>query len=275
MESIISEYKTLWTILGAFAGGSLSFFIGLLMERYKNRRLEIEYNITYQKIGLPNESNMARDLQITYFGTRVESLYLFSLNIKNNSNFDAKELPINFYSDLNSVIYSYNIVQKSSTTDISSSANYDRLFSDYNQQVSPILAENPDAIIPEPLHTNGLWFYRNRQLIASAINRKENIEFNILIGTQLVNHQPYLYLEIPKAGVLLNYAKDPTEENERVAKISIVIGIIITLTLGTFLIFNNQDLKLVLIILSVIGALNFLLGIMVYKIGNFIYGYFQ
>ena len=271
----LTQSTIFWSIIGALGGGVLSFLFGLFMERYKRRRLELEYNITYQKIGIPNEYNMSRDFQITYFNRPVENLYLFSLNVKNNSNFDGEKIPLNFYCDANSVIYSYSVGYRPITTDLLSSPEYERLFSEHNERVNPILEENPNAIISEPLLSQGLWFYRNRQLIASAINRKDNIEFNILIGSQVKDHLPILFLDVPKSGVLIKYAKDPTKENDRVGKISISIGILLTFIIGIYLIYINKDYKFQIIILSLIGALNFFIGYFIFRFFDFFYKYFK
>jgi|GEM_PF-5765592 len=267
--------STFWAIAGAIGGGLLSFVLGLLLEKYKNRRLEIKYNITYQKIGIPSDSYLPGELNVTYEGSQVDSLYFFRLEIVNNSNFDAKDIPIQFFSDLNSLIYSYSYAWIPNTTAVTTNTEYTNRLINHNEVVASVLGDDPNALIPEPHRSEGLWLHRNRQLILNSLNRKERVEFTVLIGSSTRDHLASLYLTVPKSGVILTLDKDPLAENEKVGKYSIVMGFILTVTLGIILAFFNRDVATPLIILSIIGGLSFLFGIAIYKTANFFYSYFR
>lgn len=274
MNEILYSTKFL-AILAALGGGLLSFFIGLLMERYKNRSLKIANSISFQKIGIPEDSYLPGDLHVTYNNEEVNSLYLFRLILKNSSNFDSKELPINFNCDLDSYILSYSFGYIPTTSHIEQSEIYNQKINNYLNSIKHISDENKNDLYTEPYLSQAKWIYNTRMLVASSLNRNEKIVINILVGSQIVNHVPYLHLKMPVSGIKLIEDLDPIKENERIGVISILIGLILTFTLGTYFYINNLSSSTAIIIISIVGALNVLIGILIYKAYKFIHSYFK
>jgi hypothetical protein len=274
MEELLNSTKLL-TILGAIGGGIFAFFMGLLMERYKNRRLILKWKITSQVIGIPSDAYLQDNLIVTYNGIQANSLYLFKLQITNDSNFDKEDLPINFFSDLDSIILSHSVSWTPDTSFISTSQTYEKRRQNLQELMQPIYKENPKANIPAEYVAESSWVHRNRMIKASSLNRKEKIEFSVLIGSSIKNHIPELYLEIPKSGINLVEKEDIEKYNQKISKISLLIGFIITIIVGFYFAYVNRSLMPEIILLTLIGAFNFLLGILIYRSYSFIHSYFK
>lgn len=262
-------------VLPLLVGGISSFLIGMLLERYKNRRIELLYNISYQKIGIPNDAYFNGKIKVLYNEGEANTLYFFKIAIKNNSNFDSKELPVNLNCDIDSYIVSHSYSKIPETTEINISKGYQEKFNSYMKNVRPILNQNINAEIQEPDFSNMVWIHKNINFVASSLNRNDEMEFTVLVGSNIDNHQPMMFLNIPTSGVKLTYAEDPIKTNEKVGSMSILLGIITTLLLAIYFIVKDNMYSTQFITITIYGSFNFIIGYIIFRIAHFIRSYFK
>lgn len=253
----------------------LPFFFGILLERYKNRRLILKVSRKKQMIGLPNDSNLQGELKISFDNNAVNSLYLFTIRIENNSNFDSKNIPLNFFTDDESQILSYNISYLPATSHVKERDEYTEQLDDHYNEVRQLLSADANATIPVDLINEGLWLKRNRLIQIDTLNRKDFVEFSILVSSQKWFHDPILFMRIPKKSVIIKEVLDQEKENNINGIYIISIGAAFTLVLLCFLFFTGYTSLEFFIALGIIGSLNIVIGALLYASGKFVYSYLK
>ncbi|MFD1770881.1 hypothetical protein [Sphingobacterium suaedae] len=253
----------------------LPFFFGILLERYKNRRLELKVGRRKQMIGLPSDSNLIGKLKISFDNNAVNSLYLFTIKIENNSNFDSENIPLNFYTDDESQILSYNLSYLPPTSHVQERDEYTNQLDDHFEEIREILSNNSEATIPDNLIKEGLWLKRNRQIHIDTLNRKDFIEFSILVSSQKWHHDPMLFMRIPKKSVVIKENLDQEKENKRNGIYTITIGFTSTLVILSYLVLSGHTSVEYFIGIGIIGSLNIGIGAILYAAGKFVYSYLK
>ncbi len=275
MESAFSLSTVSISVLAAIGGAIISFLIGVVLERYKNRRLIVVYETTSNPIGLSTKSDLWGDITVKHNGNEMDSLYLFKITIKNSSNFDADALPVNIYCDANSQILSFNAVNQDTNSIILLEAKYYSDFLNYLDDGEGFIAENPGQNFPQSLLNLQRYFSLNKNFMVDVFNRGAVCEFNILVGSIIPNTTSQIFFNIPKKSVQLLKYKSIDEVNKVKGFWAFGLGFLITIGLGTILYFIGVSKEYSIIFLGVVGGLNFFFGFAIYSLIVFIRSFFK
>src|SRR5690606_12707803 len=155
-------------------------------------------------------SDLWGDVTLYHNGIKMDSLYLFTIRLKNISNFDAESIPVNTYCDIQSQILSYSSFHEELMTGVLlDQAFYDGRTSHIAEVESLVTSKHEDSSLEltdeQRLRDN--YYARNLNYTIAVLNRKSSCEFSILVGSTISNTKSELFFNIPKKGVSLTQVK--------------------------------------------------------------------
>ena len=274
MIEFLSDSQNLLPLFIAIVAANLTFIFGVFLEKFKNKRILVTYNLTNTPIGFSTTSEIWGDVKITHNDEQMNGLYLFKLTIENSSNVDYDNILVNFHCDVNSEILSHSSYNFDIQQGIVLSDNFFSGKLNNEKKYNEWLTNNPEEEMPDDISRLYDYYSTNRNFFIDVFNRKAICEFNILVGTQ-EDTESILYFSIPKKSMILLKQTDEAENNKIVGYWSIGIGASITLLTSLILYFSNTDLKTAIILLGIIGSLNVFVGLNLYKIVKFLRSFFR
>lgn len=268
--------STFLGVIAAVGGGILSFLFGIIMERYRNRRINIVYELTSTVIGLATKSDLWGDVRLIHNDIEMDSLYLFKLRITNNSNFDTDSLPVNISCDVQSSILSHSSFHSETQTGVLlDQPFYNGMIKNQSDITSFIKQHNEEKDLPNEIAHLKSYYEKNKNFMVEVFNRNGSCEFNLLVGSTIPNTKSELFFNIPKKSVQLSQLKNKQESDKVVGTWSLLLGATITIVSGIILYWSEVNYVTSIIILVVIGCSSFLLGFMTLRIFDFIKSFFK
>jgi len=186
-------------------------------------------------------------IEVLHNSVPVKSLYLSNVSIINDTNRDLSDIEFNITCDPNSIILTSQGINKASGKNVYFTDRYSKLLSD----------NSPDNV------RNVLSF---RDYLVPVINRRDTIEFSLLIVNELANF-PYLTVACEHIGIKIKFQKVPRQKLfGESTSISALIGLIITTIACYLLIYFNFALTLGVWLSFILGLTTSFFGLLIIKL---------
>ena len=255
----------------------VSLAIGIYLEKFKNRLTFIKYNILFHPLATSNQNEYWGNIEVFYNGIKTNHLNFITIILENDSNKDYQDIYIDITVDKNSLIKGQNGFYIDTGKTIPLEANhYKRLTEVIKQNKQNIEEGEQDVnhITPINLENDIKYFQTNSKFYLYVFNRKSEIKFNILAENNDAL-QPNIGIDIKHKGLKLIKENDKNDEERKLGIGMISLGLI-TFVCATILLsyYFPESLKPI-IILGIVGFLNLLIGLFIYRLFKLIKNYLK
>ena len=265
------------TTISLIITGLVSLLIGVYLEKFKNRLTFIKYNILFQPLATTNQNEYWGNIEVYYNGSKTNHLNFMTVILENDSNKDFQDIFIDIWVDKNSFIKGQNgfYVDSGKTIPLESN-HYNRLLKVVKQNNENIKKreENPNHITSINLENDIEYFQTNSKFYLPVFNRKSEIKFNILAENDNAQH-PNIGIDIKHKGLKLIKENDKYDENKKLGLGMITYGLLIFILTTIFLSYYFPESLKPIIILGIVGLLNLLFGLIIYRLFQFIKNYLK
>lgn len=228
--------------------------IGLLVEKFKNRFLTVEYSIRSQKIIPPLSHNLGRQLSIKFNERIINTLKVTTVEIENKNSIDLENITVHFSLSQNSLFQGDEAFLFNNFNTLNWTTGYmktfDEVLNDYN---SCNIEENEDKKLSNELQNRINYVLSNRDYLIPVFNRKDKAIFNFLIEDPIDGTNGYIYPSIIHKSVNFVQKSDDEKRKQKDIWIGVGIGIIFVSILITLLSVKYPEQKCLIIWSSVIG----------------------
>lgn len=278
MENITEFLKDIApTTISLIFTGLVSLVIGIYLEKFKNRLTFIKYNFLFQPLATSNQNEYWGNIEVYYNGLKTNHLNFITVILNNDSNTDFEDIFLDIWVDKDSFIKGQNGYYVDSGKTIPLEQNhYNRLVEVVNRNKEDIEKRNQDPSYTTPIQLqNDIdYFQTNSKFYLPVFNRDSEIRFNILAENNN-GKQPIIGIDIKHKGLKLIRENDKYDEDKKLGIGMIVYGIIIFIITAVFLSINFSYALKPLLILGIVGILNLILGLFVYRLIQFIKNYLK
>lgn len=265
------------TTISLVITGLVSLAIGIYLEKFKNRLTFIKYNILYQPLATANQNEYWGNIEVFYNGLKTNHLNFMTITLENDSNKDYQDIYIDVQVDKNSFIKGQTGFYTDSGKKILLENNhYNRLVETVEQNKLDIeqRKEDPNHSTPVNLQNDIDYFQTNSKFYLPVFNRKSEIKFNILAENDNAQ-QPIIGVDIKHKGLKLIKENDKYEEDKKMGIGMIIYGLIIFISTTIILSYYFPESRTPIIILGIVGFLNLLFGLFIYRLFQLIKNYMK
>lgn len=278
MENITEFLKDIApTTISLMFTGIVSLTIGIYLEKFKNRLTFIKYSFLFQPLATSNQNEYWGNIEVYYNGLKTNHLNFITIILNNDSNTDFQDIFLDVWVDKDSFIKGQNGYYVDSGKQIPLEQNhYNRLLDVVNRNKEDIEKRNqdPNYVTPIQLQNDIDYFQTNSKFYLPVFNRESEIRFNILAENDN-GQQPIIGVDIKHKGLKLIKENDKQDEEKKLGIGMIVYGTIIFIITAVLLSINFSDSLKPIIILGIVGILNLVLGLFVYRLIQFIRNYLK
>lgn len=278
MENITEFLKDIApTTISLIFTGIVSLIIGVYLEKFKNRLTFIKYNFLFQPLATSNQNEYWGNIEVYYNGLKTNHLNFITIILNNDSNKDFQDIFLDVWVDKDSFIKGQTGYYVDSGKQIPLEQNhYNRLLDVVNRNKEDIEKRNqdPNYSTPIQLQNDIDYFQTNSKFYLPVYNRESEIRFNILAENDN-GQQPIIGIDIKHKGLKLIKENDKYDEEKKLGIGMIVYGTIIFIITAVFLSINFSNSLTPLIILGIVGVLNLVLGLFVYRLIQLIKNYLK
>ncbi|MDO6761896.1 hypothetical protein Q4566_16955 [Tamlana sp. 2_MG-2023] len=265
------------TTISLIITGLVSLAIGIYLEKFKNRLTFIKYNILFQPLATSNQNEYWGNIEVFYNGLKTNHLNFMTIILENDSNKDYQDIFIDIWVDKNSFIKGQNGFYVDSGKTIPLEKNhYNGLVEVLKQNTENIekQKEDPNHITPVKLQNDIEYYQTNSKFYLPVFNRKSEIKFNILAENDN-GQQPNIGIDVKHKGLKLIKENDKYDEDKKLGIGMITYGLIV-FVLTTFMLsyYFPESLKPI-VILGIVGFLNLIFGLFIYRFFQFIKNYLK
>lgn len=278
MENLTEFLKDIApTTISLIITGIISLSIGIYLEKFKNRLTFIKYNFLFQPLATSNQNEFWGNIEVYYNGLKTNHLNFITIILYNDSNKDFQDIFIDVWVDKDSFIKGQNGFYVDTGKQILLEQNhYNRLVDVLNRNKEDIEKKNqdPNYSTPIQLQNDIAYFQTNSKFYLPVFNRKSEIRFNILAENNN-GQQPNIGIDIKHKGLKLIKENDKYDEERKLGVGMIVYGTIIYIITAVILAINFSNSLKPLIVLGIIGVLNLVIGLFIYRLIQFIKNYLK
>lgn len=265
------------TTISLIITGLVSLAIGIYLEKFKNRLTFIKYNILFQPLATSNQNEYWGNIEVYYNGLKTNHLNFMTIILENDSNKDYQDIFIDIWVDKNSFIKGQNGFYVDSGKTIPLEKNhYNGLVEVLKQNTENIekQKQDPNHITPLKLENDIEYFQTNSKFYLPVFNRKSEIKFNILAENDNAQ-QPNIGIDIKHKGLKLIKENDKYDEDKKLGIGMITYGLIIFVLMTILLSYYFPESLKPIIILGIVGFLNLIFGLFIYRLFQFIKNYLK
>jgi hypothetical protein len=255
----------------------ISVGIGIYLEKFKNRLAFIKYNILFQPLATSNQNEYWGNIDVFYNGIKTNHLNFMTIILENDSNKDYQDIYIDIWVDKKSFIKGQNGFYVDSGKTIPLEINhYNGLKEVLKENAQDIEKRKEDSnyVTPVKLQNDIEYFQTNSKFYLPVFNRKSEIKFNILAENDNAQ-QPNIGIDIKHKGLKLIQENDKYDKDKKLGIGMITYGLIIFVTTTILLSYYFPESLTPIIILGIIGFLNLVFGLLIYRIFQFIKNYLK
>ena len=278
MENVTEFLKEIApTTISLIFTGLVSLAIGIYLEKFKNRLTFIKYNFLFQPLATSNQNEYWGNIEVYYNGLKTNHLNFITAVLNNDSNTDFQDIFLDIWVDKDSFIKGQNGYYVDSGKTIPLEQNhYDRLVEVVNRNREDIEQRNqdPNYTTPIQLQNDIEYFQTNSKFYLPVFNRDSEIRFNILAENNN-GKQPIIGIDIKHKGLKLIRENEKYDEEKKLGVGMLIYGTIIFIMTAVFLSINFLNALKPLLILGIVGVLNLVLGLFVYRLIQFIKNYLK
>ena len=244
-------------------------FVGVLIEKFKNRYRTISYSIFTQKVKPSLSENLGGHLKISLGDREIDTLKVVTVEIENKSSIDIENVAVKFtlgkgaYFQGNEGFLQKNFSWLYWTADYSS--YYDKVLADNNETETD--EESGLKIIPDELQQRIDFVLANRNYLIPVFNRKENAIFNFLIEDPIDGIEAQIFPSIVHKSIDFVENVDNEKQALKDIWIGVGIGLFIVAIVVTGIVYYNQDQRSLIIWSSIVGISYSIVGYLI------LYGY--
>ncbi|PWK79004.1 hypothetical protein LX99_01458 [Mucilaginibacter oryzae] len=270
-ETLDSISKLGW----AFIGSLISLIVYIVLERFKNRGALFSFSRKFNSLGTSINDSFHGNIKVLYDTRIVKHLNFVTLNITNESNSDFENVVVKCWVDVNSQFLSFNAFHDNYRTNIKLEDNF---YEERNRRVNEIdeynAQKNEGDIDPQEITNNYNFILKNLEWNVPVWNRKDSVTFNFIIEN-FNGEVPILMHPIEKKGIKLIEAESIDRRNTRLGKWMIILGHLVYALCVCTILFSENIEKKDLIIFSILGGLSLWIGLLLYKIFEYIKSFFK
>lgn len=178
----INIEKIGFAVLSAIFGGIVTF----ILDRVRNRRARFTYRFEINHVLKKSDPITNVNLQATWAGNQIESLYAWKIEVTNESNKDFSDVPVRVLSGVHDMILN----DFARTCRLGDRINYSN---DFQQKIA-----YTDA---NPTQQQMEFYSKRREYSIPTWNRGETIYIEGLSTVITQGQTPWLFVEVPKAGI--------------------------------------------------------------------------
>ncbi|MCK3684227.1 hypothetical protein [Maribellus sp. YY47] len=231
-------------------------FVGILVERFKNRFRTLNYEIKTQKVTPPLSNNLGGQLRITLNERVVTTLKVATIELENKNSIDLENLSIRFTLGLGAIFQGNEGFIVSSFSPLLWTQQFSNSFNDVLSHYSE-LPDDPDnenlKIIPREFQPSIDFVTSNRDYFIPVLNRGDKAIFNFLIEDPIDGTNAGIYPTIVHKSVTLVEKTNEVKQRQRDLWISIAIGFIYVCIVVGFIIKSNQESTALIVWSALIG----------------------
>lgn len=204
------------TILVIVVTGIVSYAVAIVVERFKNRRLILRKKVIHTIIGQSNSNSKWGDIAISYNGNKVNNLFLFTVEIRNNSLLDAPaNMPITFSVSEDCFFLRGNGVLRERTSNLTLQGEpvFISQFNDVMDRWGKLRSEFQNA--DHPLYKELTYVMTHRVFVLPVLNRNTFASFELLVGGNALGDIPNLAIGIYEKGIGIEWLDTPEKKQKR------------------------------------------------------------
>lgn len=244
-------------------------FVGVLIEKFKNRYRTITYSIFTQKVKPSLSENLGGHLKISLGNREIDTLKVVTVEIENKSSIDIENVEVKFTLGKGAYFQgNEGFLQK----------NFSWLYwnYDFNDYYNKVLEDNNNTqtdnqtglkIIPDELQQRIDFVLANRNYLIPVFNRKEKAIFNFLIEDPVDGIEAEIFPSIVHKSI--NFIENVNDDKRALKDIwiGVGIGLIFVAAVITGVIYYNQGQKSLILWSATIGISYSIVGYLI------LYGY--
>lgn len=250
----------------------ISVFIGLYLEKFKTRLVFLKYKLYFNALGTTIQNEFWGNIEVLYKGRQTNHLNFVTIEISNESNVDLENVNIDVWVDQESQILGHDANYIENGNIILLENNYYALYSDVlrkNQQDIEEKEKNKNHITPTQLINEVNWILTNKKFHLPILNRRNSIRINLLIEN-FKGEIPNVKVSVLHKSVKLVTQRDKAEEEKRLGINMIVWGLLIFWISAWFIHQNQLGSTASIILTVIIGSIQLLIGLVIYRVINLI-----
>ncbi|MAY83321.1 MAG: hypothetical protein CMP59_04230 [Flavobacteriales bacterium] len=240
-------------------------FVGVLIEKFKNRYRTITYSIFSQKVKPSLSENLGGHLKISLGDREIDTLKVVTVEIENKSSVDIENVEVKFTLGKGAYFQgNEGFLQK----------NFSWLYwnYDFNNIYNKVLEDNNNTqtdnqtglkIIPDELQQRIDFVLTNRNYLIPVFNRKEKAIFNFLIEDPVDGVEAKIFPSIVHKSI--NFIESVNDDKQALKDIwiGVGIGLIFVAAVITGVVHFNQEHKNLIIWSAVIGISYSIVGYLI------------
>ncbi len=252
-------------------------FIGVLIEKFKNRYRTITYSIFSQKVKPSLSENLGGHLKINLGDREIDTLKVVTVEIENKSSVDIEDVVVKFTLEQGALFQGNEGFLQNNFAWL----YWDLKFTDiYNQTLqennsAPVDKKTGFKEINDHLQAKIDFVLSNRSYFIPVFNRKEKAIFNFLIEDSHDGSEIIIFPSIVHKSV--NFTEDNMDEKKAQKNLwmGIGIGLFIVSCIFSIMVYNNPEQKSLIIWSGIIGVSYSILGVLVLNVFRKIIGFFK
>ncbi|QES93102.1 hypothetical protein F0358_10490 [Empedobacter brevis] len=254
--------------------GVISLFIGVYLEKFKNKLTYVKYKINYQPLATSNYNSSWGDIEVLFNGKSTFHLNFVTINVINDSNKDFQNLYLDLWVDENSSINGHNAYYDESRKSILlENSHYSGLVNTL-EKAKLYSEKNDNSNYPQDLLDLMKYYQKNQKYFLPILNRKTSITINVLVSNN-DNGLPVLNVDIKHLGLKLIEAEDEYEKQNKEGRMYVYYGLgIFVFTVITLLIAYTESYEPILI-LGFVGFLYIIFGVILYRFVQLVKMFFR
>jgi len=269
MENLTDFLKDIApTTISLIITGLVSLLIGIYLEKFKNKLTFIKYNFLFQPLATSNQNEFWGNIEVYYNGLKSNHLNFITITLNNDSNKDFQDIVLDIWVDKDSFINGQNgFYVDSGKTILVEQTHYDRLVEVIRRNNEDIEKKKQDSnhITPTQLQKDIEYFQTNSKFSLPVFNRNTEVRVNILAENNS-GQQPQIGIDIKHKGLKLIKENDKYDEDRKLGIGMIAYGTIIFTITAIFLSISFPNALKPILILGVVGLLNLVLGLFIYRL---------
>ncbi len=260
-------------LYGALVGSLLTFFLTLLIWLLGNRRSQLTYHVTYDRIGISAFDNIHGDVLVTVGGEKVQNLFMSNIWVENRSIRDLEDLEIKVFCGQDMVLMTEQTLIQGTVENLKYSPEFEKIF---NKMVNATTKINDLNVVGKTqeiakirLNQQKNWqtYTTSRGYFVPMLGRGQTIKLTYMTEVKSGAY-PAIYIACQKAGVRVKY-KEPYQPVWHIWGVPLaeagIVGVIIVSIIGIMVISLISIHWIVGIVCLVIGLFGNVVGASVVK----------
>lgn len=270
MDKIIIFFTEISKVWWAILGGAISLTAYFILEKFKNRMSYFESILTYNSLGTSLSDQLFGDITIHHNSVEIKHLNYITVNIKNSSNTDFEDLHLISWVDNRSQILGWTGNYDDTKIMVNLEENYSTKLNQFNNRFNQFVRDNPDVEISNDLQMELDHYTKNKYFFLPVFNRGSSITLSFLVEN-FDGNIPMIQFPIQHKSVKVIPAINKDEKNNELGLAMFKYGyFVLSIYLCWFFFQENLD-KNNLIIFAIISFSYLWIGLLIYKIKNYIH----